>query len=144
MTQTKSPYLVPACFFLIKVPGIDTIGAFMKCSGLQLEFEVMQYAEGGNNEFVRHFPGRVSYPRLTLSRGLTDQDAFHQWLWKTRNAPELKDITLTYQDHTKKVLRTWVFSEAFPVKWTGPEFDANSQSIATETLEVVHSGLKAA
>jgi phage tail-like protein len=138
-----SPYLIPACFFLIKVPDIDTIGAFTKCGGLSLEFEIMEYAEGGNNEFVRHFPGRLKYPRLTFSRGLTDQDAFHKWLWKTRNEPELKDITLTYQDHTKKVLRTWVFTEAFPVKWTGPDFDANSSSIATETLEVVHSGLKA-
>jgi len=144
VTGTKSPYLIPACLFLIKVPDIDTIGAFTRCSGLELEFEVMEYAEGGNNDFIRHFPGRVRYPHLTMTRGLTNQDNFVKWLLKTRTEPELKEVTLTMQDHTKKVVRTWTFSEAFPVKWTGPEFDANSHSIATETLTICHSGIKAA
>ena len=27
-----------------------------------MEFDVFEWAEGGNNEFVHHLPGRVRYP----------------------------------------------------------------------------------
>ena len=29
-----------------------------------MEFEVFEWAEGGNNEFVHHLPGRMRYPYL--------------------------------------------------------------------------------
>jgi phage tail-like protein len=31
---------------------------------------------------------------------------------------------------------------AYPVKWTGPNLNANSNAIASETLEIVHNGLR--
>ena len=32
--------------------------------------------------------------------------------------------------------------DAFPVRWTGPSFDANGAAVfGTETLEIAHSGL---
>jgi phage tail-like protein len=142
VTTGKTLYLVPASFFVLKVPDIDTIGAFTHCTGLEVEFDVLQYHEGGNNEFVHHLPGHMKHPNLVFTRGLTNQDNFHKWLWKTKTEPELKEITLQFLDHTKKVQRTWTFGDAFPVKWTGPEFDADSHQIAVERLEVAHSGLK--
>lgn len=42
--------------FLISVPGL-TIGTFNQCNGLNMEFDVFEWAEGGNNEFVHHLPG---------------------------------------------------------------------------------------
>ena len=134
----------PSCYFLLKVPGIDTIGSFTHCTGMELEFEVLEYAEGGNHESVYRLPGHVRYPNLVLTRGLTDQDALHAWLWKTRNEPELKEITVQFQDHTKKVLRTWTFADAFPVRWHGPTFSASSSDLATEVLEIAHAGMKGA
>jgi phage tail-like protein len=41
-----------------------------------------------------------------------------------------------------KAVRSWVFNEAFPIKWTGPNLNAGSNQIATETLEIVHAGLQ--
>jgi hypothetical protein len=33
------------------------------------------------------------------------------------------------------------FADAFPVRWTGPSFDANTTGLGTESLEIAHSGL---
>jgi phage tail-like protein len=134
----------PTCYFLLRVPDIDTIGHFTQCSGLEMEFEVLEYAEGGNNEQVYRLPGHVRYPNLVLTRGLTDQDALHKWLWDTQTEPKLKEITVQYMDSTKKVLRTWTFADAFPVRWHGPTFAASSSDLATEVLEIAHAGMKAA
>jgi phage tail-like protein len=35
----------------------------------------------------------------------------------------------------------WNFKGAFPTKWTGPEFRADSASVAFESVELVHQGL---
>ena len=61
--------------FKIELPGSVTVGHFSRCSGLELSFEVFEYAEGGNNEFAHKLPGRLMHPNLVLSRGLTDSDA---------------------------------------------------------------------
>ena len=50
-------------------------------------------------------------------------------------------ITLMSADGTR--LRAWEFVDAFPVKWSGPEFAADATSAATEQLEITHHGFKA-
>ena len=142
-TGTPAPPLIPPSYFLIKIDGIDPIGAFMSCSGLHIEYDVMQYTEGGNNDFVYQLPGHVRYSNIVLSRGMTDKDNLTKWLEKTKTEPELHDVIIQGLDQTQKAIRTWTFTEAFPVRWNGPTFDANGGGIATEELEIAHSGLKA-
>jgi phage tail-like protein len=36
------------------------------------------------------------------------------------------------------------FTAGWPAKWTGPSFNATSNEVAIETLEIVHEGLKKA
>ena len=127
--------------FKLSVPGL-AIGTFKVCHGLTMEFEVFEWAEGGNNEFIHHLPGRMRYPYLQLSAGMTDDKAMQEWFWKTREQAELKEITveLTTQDGT--TARSWSFTDAFPVRWTGPGIVADSHAMAMESLDVAHSGLK--
>jgi len=131
-------------FFTVAAPGIDQIGLFMECHGLEMSFEVMQYAEGGNNDSVHQLPGRLAYPNLVLTRGMTDEDALFKWFEQTRTKAERKEITLTLQDARGNGVRTWTFADAFPVRWTGPRFAAEGTTVATETLEIAHGGLKGA
>jgi phage tail-like protein len=135
---TKQP--VATLNFTVKIPDIDTIGWFTDCSGLELSFEVMEYREGGNNDFVHHLPGRIQYPHLTLSRGLTNEDALLTWFWATHQQAERKEVTLTLR--LGEVDRTWTFADAFPVKWVGPNPNNGPSAIATESLVIAHSGLK--
>jgi phage tail-like protein len=126
--------------FVLQIADIDTIGFFLHCSGLRLQFDVYEYHEGGNNDFVHRLPGGISYPNLVLSRGLTNEEALLKWFYATNTKAETKDITLTLNYGTAN--RTWKFADAFPIAWTGPELDADGSNLPTESLEIVHSGLK--
>jgi phage tail-like protein len=138
--QNKQP--VATLNFVVKIPDIDTIGWFIECHGLELSFDVMEYREGGNNDFVHHLPGRIQYPHLTLSRGLTNEDALLKWFWATHSQAERKELTLTLR--LGEVDRTWTFADAFPIKWIGPNPTNGPTGIATESLTIAHSGLKMA
>jgi len=134
--------IVTKYLFIVKIPDIDTIGYFSHCSGLELGFDVFEYQEGGNNDFVHRLPGPLRYPNLVLSRGLTEQEALLKWFMATRTEAERKEVTLTLKTGTTE--RIWTFADAFPVKWTGPTLDAETGDVATETLEIAHTGLKLA
>jgi phage tail-like protein len=131
--------LLTTDIFIISIPDIAEIGQFSHCSGLEMSFEMFEYAEGGNNDFVHKLPGRLHFPNLVLSRGLTNSEALLKWFGQTRTQAVTKQITLTVKSSSEQ--RVFNFSDAFPVRWTGPSFDTNNVAIGTETLEIAHSGL---
>ena len=134
--------ITPGSIFVVSVPDIDTIGMFTRCSGLELQIDVLEYAEGGNNEFVHQLPGRLRYPNLVLARGLTNEDAVFKWFSATRTKANRKEVTITFQTHKQQTIRTFTFADAFPVRWTGPVSEAGTATIPLETLEIAHGGLK--
>jgi len=126
--------------FVLEISGL-AIGAFREISGLQMEREVLEYAEGGRNDTVHKLPGRVKYPNLVLKRGVTDQDELVRWFWSAQDGIDLKDVIVKLVDPSTAVMRTWAFRQAYPVKWIGPTLNAGSDSAATEQLELAHGGL---
>jgi phage tail-like protein len=137
--QLKQPF--GQSTFEVSIPGISAVGVFRSCEGLEMTFEVYTYREGGNNELVHQFPTRASYPNLVLSRGMTDEEALLRWLWQTRTKAERKEVIITLHDWAQDKSRSWSFADAFPVRWTGPQLSAESNDLATESLEIAHSGL---
>ena len=127
--------------FKVSVSGLD-IGTFHECDGLSMEFDVFEWAEGGNNEFVHHLPGRQRYPYLRLSAGLTENKAIQEWFEKTRDKAELKEVTIELSAQDGQAKRSWTFADAYPIRWTGPRIAAVSGGMGVETLEIAHSGLK--
>ncbi len=135
--------------FLIEVDGIE-IGRFTEVSGLSVEVEVEPLAEGGQNQFSHQLPGRMSWPTITLARGVTKSDNLFQWLGRTSGdgfagegsklARSSAAITLVSPDGQR--LRSWEVAEAFPVKWNGPSFAASSTEAAEEELEYAHHGFR--
>ena len=127
--------------FKLELPGVD-LGRFRECTGLAAEIEVKDYNEGGVNDRVHKLPTRMKYPNLVLKRGVTYEDALLKWLWKTQRETQRINVTVSLMGADGKPVRSWVFNEAFPIKWTGPNLNASSNQIATESLEIVHAGLQ--
>jgi phage tail-like protein len=127
--------------FKVEVQGVS-IGRFSECSGIQVEIETKDYMEGGSNDFVHKLPTRVKYPNIVLKRGVTHEDALLKWFWDCRTAVQRKEMTIELLGPGKSSVRTWAFMNAYPVKWVGPNLKASSNQVATETLEIVHNGLK--
>jgi phage tail-like protein len=125
--------------FVLKISDV-AIGAFREITGLQMEREILEYAEGGRNAYVHKLPGRVKHPNLVLKRGVTDQTELVDWFQDSQTTPVLMDVSVTLVDPAGKSARQWVFTAAYPVKWIGPNLNAGSDSPATEQLELAHSG----
>jgi phage tail-like protein len=126
--------------------GNGIIGRFAECTGLAIEYDVMEYHEGGNNDFVHKFRGPAKYPNLVLKRGVTKEDALMKWFRKCQTKADRMAVTVSLLGPAggSSKVRTWSFAGAYPVKWTGPNLNAGSNNLATETLEIVHQGLSVA
>ncbi|HTT90424.1 MAG TPA: phage tail protein [Acidimicrobiales bacterium] len=150
MTDLSSDFsgIVPVTpMFLFEVDGVQ-IGVFQEVSGLELTVAVKEYEEGGENGFVHKFPGRSSWPNVVMKAGITNSDALFQWVSKSSGdgfaAAGNKitrctgAITALGTDGTR--LRSWDIQGAFPVRWSGPRFNAGSTEALQEELEIAHHG----
>lgn len=137
--------------FSIVIAGKDSVGGFNEVSGLVFETEVHTLRVGGINDYELQLPGPSKFPsRLVLKRGLGDIDFLWEWYQQVAKGEIIRrniDIKLNneqgenWDERSKKKMQSWLFREACPVKWTGPELRASTSAIAFESLELVHRGL---
>lgn len=136
---SKTPDPVGGLRFLVKADDC-TIGRFAHCQGLMAEYEIEEYAEGGQNAFVHKLRGRMRHPNLVLSRGITHETGLMDWFLKTQSAGKRGNISVSLLGPDGSPVRRWGFEGAFPVRWEGPVLNARSHTAATETLEIAHRG----
>lgn len=147
----RDPYL--AFRFSIEVVGGDkdkkgklegAVGGFNEVSGLVFETEVQTLRVGGVNDHELQLPGPSKFPsRLVLKRGLGDAEFLWDWYQLVAQGEIVrKDIDIRLNDEQRSNPRAWLFKEACPVKWTGPDLRASNSAIAFESLELVHRGLR--
>ena len=134
------PDPVGALRFQLTLPGVN-VGYFEECSGLGVEVEVKEYMEGGQNAFVHKLPTRLKYTNLVLKRGVTHEEALLRWFLETRTKARRINLTVSLVGPGGEPVRSWAFAGAYPVKWTGPTLSSSSNAVATETLEIAHTGL---
>jgi phage tail-like protein len=135
--------------FLFEVDGVE-IGIFSEVSGLQLNVEVEEYAEGGQNGYVHKLPARMTWPNIVFRRGVTDSDALFDWVQKSSgegfaaNGNKLTRSTgaVTIIGWGNKRLRSWNLDGVFPIRWTGPKLSVNENVALEEELEVAHDGFR--
>ena len=132
--------------FKLEVDGV-TIGAFTEVTGLAVQLEVEEIAEGGNNQATIKVPGRLKWPNLVLKRGVTDNNSLFEWLAECSGDGFEKTHIITKRngsvallDSQQQPVRIWRFQQAMPVRWTGPSLAASATTLATEELEVSHGG----
>lgn len=138
--RRNDPYT--AFRFLVEIEGL-VVGGFTEVTGLDIEIEVESYREGGMNAYAHELPGAVRYPsRLALKRGLTDADNFWKWYRDAaRGKIDRKNGSIVLLDLAGQETWRWNFTDAYPVRWTGPPLKAGASEIAVETLELAHRGL---
>jgi len=116
---------------------------FRSVSGLSLEIEVVEFREGGENGAVHKIPGRVKYPNIVLKQGFTGASDLQKWAFRIAAGQfEHKNATIVISDQKSQVLARYTLSNAWPTKWNGPDFDATSNDVAIETIEIAHEGLR--
>jgi phage tail-like protein len=142
-----SPY---SATFLVEVDG-QAVGQFLDVSGLELTVATEDIVEGGQNGYVHKVPGRMSWPNITLSRGVTQNDRFFSWVQESSgegfagkgNKIGRSTVAVVMTSQQGKRLRTWELEGAFPVRWKGPQFSSAGSDNLTEEIEITHHGFKA-
>jgi phage tail-like protein len=115
---------------------------FTEVSGLGSEQEIIEHKVTKNGvEVVMKIPGRLKWQDITLKRGITSS----MDIWKWRQAVEEGKVNearangsiILCNQQLQDVAR-WNFTNAWPVKISGPSIKADSNEIGIEELTLAH------
>ncbi|HAX16790.1 MAG TPA: glycerol acyltransferase [Leeuwenhoekiella sp.] len=123
-------------------PEIDH--QFQSVSGLSVDIEMEEYAEGGENRFKHKLPVRTKFPNLVLKRGLVSDSKLIKWCKDAVENFDFSptDVTIKLLNNEHEPLVTWNVVHAYPVKWSVSDFNAEQNSIAVETIELAYNYFK--
>jgi phage tail-like protein len=131
--------------FAVEIDGITRAG-FKQASGLDTTSDATKYREGTDAQLSqRQLPGLLSFSNISLQRGITDDSDL--WKWRSSIAggsalPDRRNISIVLRDHAGNEKIRWNIKNCWPIKWSGPSFDATTDAIAIETLELAHEGIE--
>lgn len=114
--------------------------AFAEVSGIESSLETITFKEGGENRFHHVLPVRTKHPNLILKRGLLKDSGVEDWC---RDAIENLSINpasvqVTLLNADREPLTAFNFINAWPVKWSISNLDAEKNAIVIETLELAY------
>ncbi len=114
---------------------------FQSVSGLSVDLETEEFAEGGENRFKHKIPVRTKYPNLVLKRGLLIDSDLIKWCRDAIENFEIKPINLTVMllNEKHEALLTWSVTHAYPVKWVVEDFNAEENKLVIESLELTYN-----
>jgi len=129
--------------FAIELDGLTRMG-FRGCTGLDSSTTATKYREGTDPTLAqRELPALLHHTAITLTRGITDDRALWDWRNEIAKGKATRhDISIILRDDVGEEKVRWNIKNAFPTKWSGPSFDATSDAVAIETLELTHEGVE--
>jgi phage tail-like protein len=140
----KNPPVTQANFFQVEIPGLSPpleLGYFLQVSGFSAQLDVLEYLEGGVNDFVHRLPTRIKQGNITLKRGVTKERALFEWFSQTVTNVKPSNLSINVLDSEGNVIKTMSFRNAYPVKWTGSDLNAGGNEFLTQSLEIAHNGM---
>ena len=101
--------------------------------------------EGGENTTLRKLPGMTKHSNIVLKWGLSDDIELYKWHRDAVNGNvQRKNGSIVLLDRQGQEKIRWNFINAWPSKWDGPDFNAEGNDVAIETLELAHEGVERA
>ncbi|MDX2286884.1 MAG: phage tail protein [Bacteroidia bacterium] len=138
-------FIPPVAFYF----SVEVVGGsngddarFQEVSGIEMELELEEIAEGGLNSHKHRLPSRTRYSNLVLKRGyLHTSSSLADWCKQALQSNSAygsnmtKNIKVSLLDERGSVLTMWEFTRALPVKWSISNFNAQENALVLETLE---------
>ncbi len=130
----------PSFRFIVTVNGAPH-GVFTECSLPVIDWEFEPVKEGGLNTHIHTLIGRRKETRFTLKNGV-GTSLLVSWYMSTMAEEFLtsstdlrRTVTITLLNSLKIPVMAWNISDAFPLKWTGPQLNTGENTVAVQTLE---------
>lgn len=131
-------YPLAAYNFRVTVGG--TTMRFAKVSGLVREHQTLTYRDGlsflDGEQIVKYFVDK--YVTVTLEQGVVASEKdLRQWL----ESAEKSAVEVQLCDASGAAVLAWRINKAIPVKLTAPTFDAKTNEVALDSLEIKAAGI---
>ena len=128
--------------FGLEFDGV-TITKIQQVEGLKMEQDVIELKENSNEGkyFLRKLPGRPQGGELTLTRGLTADQSFENWVKASRfgQMPQArKGGTIIVFDFIGTPLKRYKLENAWPKSLEIGSLKAGDTSVLTEKLVVTY------
>jgi phage tail-like protein len=147
--QIKNTYPLPVYNYRVEIGGEAV--SFSEVSGLSIGFETTTYKEsqtesGLAGPRVMNMPAQATSTTISLKKGVVrggvSVGALYKWINSVQiNQIEKKDIYIRLCDETGAPVISWKLINAFPTKLDAPTFDANSNDVAIESMELMGDGV---
>jgi phage tail-like protein len=128
--------------FRLEITGVDQAG-FSEISGFDANVDVIEYREGDSPVSTPvKLPGLTKYGNITLKWGVSSSMELYEWLQGISEGDiERKTVTITVLGPKGDATASWQLINAWPAKYTAPDFNATASEVAIESLELAHEGM---
>lgn len=125
-------------------PQLPNDFRFQEVSGLSATIQTEEVIEGGENRFTHQLPTRTNYETLELKRGMFMGSLIIQWV---REAVENLNIyptnvIISLLNETHIPIAAWYVVNAYPLKWSISNFNAQESSVVVETIQFEYNYFK--
>jgi phage tail-like protein len=122
-----------------------TIKQIQEVSGLKMESDVIELKHNTNDgKYVnKKLPGRPKSGEVTLTRGLSDDKSFAEWIKKSRfgdMAAARKGGAVVVYDYQGSAVNRYKLTNAWPKSLEIGSLKAGDTSVLTEKLTITHEG----
>ncbi|MEM6770799.1 MAG: phage tail protein [Bacteroidota bacterium] len=141
--KQEAPWPVPKFHFKATFGDRGEM-AFQEVSGLDTEYDVIEYRAGNSVDFSTvKMPGLRKGSDVTLKKGMfKDDPALYDYFNEVKmNTIARQTVTIQLLDEEHNPMFTWTLKNAFPMKVSGTDLNAQNSEIAVEEIVLAHEGL---
>lgn len=111
---------------------------FQSVSGLTVDIELKPRKEGGENRFQHYLPLHSKYETLILKRGMVLDSDLINWCQEAFENFDIQpiDLIVSLLNEKHEPLRSWNVINAWPIKWSISDFDAEQDNLVIEQLHL--------
>lgn len=142
--SAQSTDIWPMPKFYFEVKWDSTIVGFQEVGGLNIENEPIQYRSGDNPVFLKaKMPGLMKSGNVVMKKGVLASDhALWDWFGEVKmNTIKRKPVTISLLDESGAPTMVWTLTNAFPIKISSTDLQAEGNEVAVETIEFAHEGV---
>lgn len=119
---------------------------FRKCSGLKYSTEVIESQEVTEDGtlIIRKVPGAAKWEPLVFEAALNETKDLDDWRKEVLDGnidKARRNGSIIQYDSMHKEIARWDFINGWPSEWSGSDFDATANAVATQTVTVQHEGI---
>jgi phage tail-like protein len=139
------PDLSTTSIFVLEFDGVE-LASFRKCSGIESEVAVTEYQETTKQGrvIIRKVPGTAKWSDITLESRIDGSRELWEWHKQVIDGDidgARRSGSIVVKNSKHEEVARWNFDFGWPSKWTGADFDASSNDIATQKIVITHEGL---